>query len=427
MARILVTDDEAGLRTFVAEVLTADGHHVSECADGAQAVEWMGRERFDLLITDLRMPNLDGLALIRRLRAARIETRVVVMTAHGSVDSAVEAMKLGAVDFLEKPLKSPAALRAIISRALGHRGAQAGRPARAASDALHDLTAALADRYAIHHELGRGGTALVYLADDLRHGGKVAVKVLRPETAMHMGAERFRREVAIVARLTHPHILPFLESGEAAERLYYVLPYAEGGSLRRRLREDGPPTIAAALEIARHIGSALDYAHGQGFVHRDVKPENILFTDGLPVLADFGIARGITVAVGDGLTGVDVAIGTPEYMSPEQVAGDRLLDGRSDEYGLAVVLFEMLAGAPPFTGGSARAVMGRHLNEPAPLLGVRRPDVPAGLEQALNRALAKDPADRFPTVAEFIDALGGPDRGAPRVDGPPRLFPELAG
>src|ERR1051325_3961470 len=150
MARILVTDDEAGLRTFVAEGLTADGRHVSECADGAQAVEWMGRERFDLLITDLRMPTLDGLALIRRLRAARIETRVVVMTAHGSVDSAVEAMKLGAVDFLEKPLKSPAALRAIISRALGHRGAQAGRPASAASDALHDLTAALADRYAIH-------------------------------------------------------------------------------------------------------------------------------------------------------------------------------------------------------------------------------------------------------------------------------------
>jgi serine/threonine-protein kinase len=427
MARILVTDDEAGLRAFVAEVLTADGHDVSQCADGVQAVEWVGRERFDLLVTDLKMPNLDGMALLRRLRAARLPTRVIVMTAHGSVGSAVEAMQLGAIDYLEKPLKSPAALRAIVSRALDHHPAPAGRPARPAAEALRELASALADRYAIHHELGRGGTALVYLADDLRHGRKVAVKVLRSEMAMQIGAERFRREVAIVARLTHPHILPFVDSGEVAETLYYVLPYAEGGSLRRRLREDGPPSIPAALQIASHVGSALEYAHRQGFVHRDVKPENILFTGGSPLLADFGIARAITLAAGDGLTAVDVALGTPEYMSPEQVAGDRSLDGRCDEYGLALVLFEMLAGAPPFTGGSARAVMGRHLNEPAPLLRGRRPDVPPGLEQALSRALAKNPDDRFPTVAEFVEALGGPDRGAPRADGPPRLFPELAG
>jgi serine/threonine-protein kinase len=427
MARILVTDDEPGLRRFVAEVLTADGHHVSECADGVQAVEWAGRERLDLLITDLKMPNLDGLALLRRLRGARLDTRVIVMTAHGSVDSAVEAMKLGAIDYLEKPLKSPAALRAIVSRALGHHAAPAGRSARPAGDPSRELAAALADRYTIRQELGRGGNACVYLAEDLRHERKVAVKVLRAEMAMQMGADRFRREVAIVARLTHPHILPFVDSGEAAETLYYVLPYAEGGSLRRRMRQDGPLTIQAALQIAGPIASALDYAHRQGFVHRDVKPENILFTGGSPLLADFGIARAITLAAGDGLTAVDMAIGTPEYMSPEQVAGDRSLDGRSDQYGLALVLFEMLAGAPPFTGNSARAVMGRHLYERAPLLRTRRPLVPARLEQALNRALAKDPADRFPTVSEFIEALGGPDRGALRADGPPRLFPEPAG
>jgi FixJ family two-component response regulator len=417
MARILVADDETGLRAFVVEVLAADGHQVFQCADGAEAVERALRERFDLLITDLKMPRLDGLVLLRRLRAARVQMPVIVMTAHGSVDSAVEAMKLGAIDYLEKPVKSPAALRALVSRVLGRRAATPDRSSRPAAGALRELTAALADRYAVDREVGRGGMALVFLAQDLRYERKVAVKVLRPEMARYVGGERFLREVAIVARLTHPHILPLVDSGEVEDTSFYVMPFAEGGSLRQWIDRNRTPSMPSALLIVCQVGAALDYAHGQGFVHRDVKPENILFTDGLPVVADFGIARAITMAAGDALTEVGVTVGTPEYMSPEQVAGDQLLEGRSDEYSLAVLLFEMLTGAPPFAGVSARAVMGRHLNEAPPLLRARRPDAPKWLEQVVHRALAKDPADRFPTVAEFVEALGYPRAVTLNADG----------
>src|SRR6266576_1742929 len=273
-------------------------------------------------------------------------------------------------------------------------------------DAVAAVTAALGERYAIDRELGRGGKATVYVAQDRRHGREVAVKVLRPDVAAAIGAERLLREITIAARLTHPHVLPLLDSGQAAGALYYVMPYVRGESLRQRLAREGRLALKDALRIARELGAGLDYAHREGFIHRDVKPENVLLADGHAVIADFGIARAICQSCdGDNVTEVGLTIGTPEYMSPEQAAGDRDLDGRSDVYSLACVIYETLAGEPPFGGASARAVMAKHLSEPPPPLRARRPDAPAAVEQALARALGKDPADRFPSVAEFVAAL----------------------
>src|SRR6058998_2450294 len=274
------------------------------------------------------------------------------------------------------------------------------------------LSAALADRYTIERELGRGGMATVYVALDRRHSRQVAIKVLRPDVAAAVGAERFLREITIAARLTHPHVLPLLDSGQAAGSLYYVMPYVRGESLRQRLVREGRLPLGDALRIARELGAGLDYAHREGFVHRDVKPENVLLADGHAVLADFGIARAIFRAGGEHVTEVGLAIGTPEYMSPEQAAGDRELDGRCDVYAFACVIYEMLAGEPPFSGDSARAIVAQHLSEPPPPLRARRPDAPASVEQALARALAKDPADRFASVAAFITALEDTRPGA---------------
>src|SRR2546430_4903895 len=268
-----------------------------------------------------------------------------------------------------------------------------------------DLSAALGDRYTIDRVLGRGGMATVYVAEDLRHSRQVAIKVLRPDVAAAIGAERFLREIAIAARLTHPHVLPLIDSGQAAGSLYYVMPYVRGETLRQRLVREQRLSLKDALAIARELGAGLDYAHREGFVHRDVKPENVLLADGHAVIADFGIARAICQAGGEHVTEVGLAIGTPEYMSPEQAAGDRELDGRCDVYAFACVIYEMLAGAPPFSGESARAIIAKHLSEPPTPLRARRPDAPAAVEQALARALAKDPADRFASVAAFMTAL----------------------
>src|SRR5439155_1223775 len=245
-------------------------------------------------------------------------------------------------------------------------------------DAVAAVTAALGERYAIDRELGRGGMATVYVAQDRRHGREVAVKVLRPDVAAAIGAERFLREITIAARLTHPHVLPLLDSGQAAGALYYVMPYVRGESLRQRLAREGRLALKDALRIARELGAGLDYAHREGFIHRDVKPENVLLADGHAVIADFGIARAICQSCdGDNVTEVGLTIGTPEYMSPEQAAGDRDLDGRSDVYSLACVIYETLAGEPPFGGASARAIMAKHLSEPPPPLRTRRPDARA--------------------------------------------------
>ena len=280
------------------------------------------------------------------------------------------------------------------------------------------LRIALADRYALERELGRGGMAVVFLARDLRHDRAVAIKVLRHEIAAALGAERFLREIQIAAKLHHPHILPLYDSGAAADLLYYVMPYVDGKSLRERLDQETQLPLEDALTIARQVASALAYAHQHDVVHRDIKPENILLESGEAVVADFGIARAITAAGGDKLTHTGIAIGTPLYMSPEQATGVGALDGRSDLYSLGCVLYEMLAGHPPFFGGTAQAILARHALDPVPPLRTARGTVTGAVEQALNRALAKSPADRYATALQFAEALGGSGRsGVPPARG----------
>src|SRR5207302_1406183 len=267
------------------------------------------------------------------------------------------------------------------------------------------LTAALAGRYRIERELGRGGMATVHLAHDLKHDRPVALKVLRPEVAAALGAERFLREIAITARLDHPHILTLIDSGEADGFLFYVVPYVRGESLRTKLEREQQLPLDAALRITEQVASALDYAHRQGVIHRDVKPENILLHEGEAMVADFGIALAVLQEAGERLTATGVSVGTPEYMSPEQAAGDRQLDARSDVYSLGAVLYEMLAGEPPHTGPTARAVIAKILAAPPTRLAVVRRDVPGTVDAALARALGKAPADRFASAAAFASAL----------------------
>jgi len=277
------------------------------------------------------------------------------------------------------------------------------------------LTTALADRYRIIRELGQGGMATVYLAEDLKHHRQVAIKVLRPELAAALGADRFLREIETTANLRHPHILPLFDSGALttddsltnhdSRLLFYVMPYVEGESLRSRLDREKQLPLDAALQIAREVGDALSYAHTRGVIHRDIKPENILLESGHAVVADFGIARAVDAAGAESLTATGMSIGTPAYMSPEQAAGQRDLDGRSDLYALACVLYEMLAGQPPFTGATAEILVRQHLIVDAPPVTNFRPAVPAPVAAALQRALAKSPADRFNPVAQFSEAL----------------------
>ena len=273
------------------------------------------------------------------------------------------------------------------------------------ADERERLTALLADRYRVERELGRGGMATVYLAHDLRHGRPVAVKVFRAELAHAIGPDRFLREITVTARLEHPHILPLLDSGEAGGLLYYVMPFVDGESLRDRLARERQLPLADAYAITREVADALHYAHNLGIIHRDVKPENILLAGGHARLADFGIARAITVAGSESLTDTGLAIGTTAYMSPEQAAGSRDLDRRTDIYSLACVMYEMLAGEPPYSGATAAAIMARK-SEPPPGLRIVRETVPVEVEQAIRRALARVPADRFSTAEEFTDAIG---------------------
>jgi serine/threonine-protein kinase len=270
------------------------------------------------------------------------------------------------------------------------------------------LRAALADRYHLERELGSGGMAIVYLAQDLKHQRQVAIKVLRAELAAALGRERFLREVTTTANLRHPHILPLFDSGEAGEFLFYVMPLVEGESLRGRLAREKQLPLDDALRITREVADALDHAHAHGLVHRDIKPANILLENGHAVVADFGIARAITTAGGEALTETGLSLGTPLYMSPEQAAGEPSMDGRSDQYALGCVLYEMLAGEPPFTGRTAQAILARRLSESVPPLRSVRESVPVHVEQAINRALSKTPADRFATAKQFAEALTEP-------------------
>ena len=283
------------------------------------------------------------------------------------------------------------------------------------SDILNRLVASIGDRYRVDRELGRGGMATVYLAHDLRHDRPVALKVFHPQLGTELG-ERFLREIRVAARLGHPHILTVHDSGEADGLLWYTMPVVDGESLRQRIRREGPLPVEEAVRIGRSVAEALDFAHGHGVVHRDIKPENILLFGGEPMVADFGIALAMDTADQDRLTQTGLSVGTVAYMSPEQAMGGARLDGRTDIYSLGCVVYEMLAGEPPYTGPTPQAVIARRLmSPPLPLAAVR--DVPDALEQAVYKALARNAADRFPTARDFAHALADA-AASPRVTVP---------
>ncbi len=272
-------------------------------------------------------------------------------------------------------------------------------------DPVARLNAALKGRYAIERELGAGGMATVYLAEDLKHHRKVAVKVLRPELAAVVGAERFLKEIEVTANLQHPNILPLYDSGEADTFLYYVMPYIEGETLRAKLNREKQLAVGEAVEIAKSVAGALSFAHARGVIHRDIKPENILLQSGQALVADFGIALAINQAAGTRLTETGLSLGTPYYMSPEQATGDRDLDPRSDVYSLGAVVYEMLVGDPPFLGSNLQAVIAKVVTDTPTAVRVLRESVPASVDSAVAHALAKVPADRFATAMDFAVAL----------------------
>ena len=270
------------------------------------------------------------------------------------------------------------------------------------------LNTTLAGRYTLERELGSGGMALVYLAHDRKHDRKVAVKVLRPELSSLIGPDRFVHEIQVAARLNHPGILSVYDSGESDAHLFYVMPYVEGESLRKKLDREGQPPMNEALSIVGAVASALEHAHARGVIHRDVKPENILLYQGVPMLMDFGIALAASAAADARLTHTGLLVGTPQYMSPEQAAGERELDARSDQYSLACILYEMLAGQPPHTGHTAQALIASRLTEPVPDMQPIRGRASVNVERTLTRALSADPLDRFASVVDFAEALTGP-------------------
>ena len=285
--------------------------------------------------------------------------------------------------------------------------------------AMSRLAEALADRYRIERELGQGGMATVYLAQDLKHDRKVAVKVLKPELAAVLGAERFVAEIKVTANLQHPNLLPLFDSGAAGKQgsggsafLYYVMPYIEGETLRSRLEHERQLPVDEVVRMVTLLANALDFAHAEGVIHRDLKPENILLQSGQPVIADFGIALAVAQSGGSRVTETGLSLGTPHYMSPEQAAGEREIDARSDQYALAAVTYEMLTGEPPHSGPTAQVIIGRLMTEKPRSLRATRPGMPAVMDVAVGRALAKLPADRFSNCGAFAQALvASPARG----------------
>ena len=283
------------------------------------------------------------------------------------------------------------------------------------ADSLFDrLARALAGRYTLVRELGTGGMATVYLGADVKLGREVAIKVLPPSTRAYLGSERFEREVQLAAQLSHPHIVPLFEAGEADGLLFYVMEYVEGESLKDRIEREGPLPLEEALRITAEVGDALHYAHERGIIHRDIKPGNILLSRGHALVADFGIAKHAAgPRSGESLTGTGISLGTAEYMSPEQAGGEKRIDARSDVYALTAVLYEMLAGEPPFTGPSVQAIVARALAEPPRPIRTVRPNLPLHIEQALAAGLAKLPADRPPSARAFVDLLTRPTAERP--------------
>src|SRR5687767_1155412 len=287
---------------------------------------------------------------------------------------------------------------------------------------LERLQAKLSDRYSIERELGQGGMATVYLATDVRHEREVAIKVLHPELSASIGGERFEREIKLAARLQHPHILGLYDSGETDNLLYYVMPFVKGESLRDRLDREGQLPIEDAIQIALEVADALGYAHAQGIIHRDIKPENIILSGGHALVADFGIARSIGLASGQQLTTIrSIGPGTPAYMSPEQLIPGQELDGRTDIYALATVLYELLTGELPFRHDDGRVDNVRKISTPPPSIRLKRKDIPEALDRAIARGLAGSPNERFSSATEFAHALSAAahltPESSPRVDG----------
>jgi eukaryotic-like serine/threonine-protein kinase len=283
------------------------------------------------------------------------------------------------------------------------------------SQTLDRLSAALADRYRLERELGQGGMAMVYLAEDLRHKRKVAMKVLKPELAAVLGAERFVAEITTTAALQHPHILPLFDSGDADGFLYYVMPFIDGETLRSRLDRERQLGVDEAVRLATEVADALNYAHSRGVIHRDIKPENILLQDGRALVADFGIALAVSAAAGGRMTETGLSLGTPQYMSPEQATAEREISARSDQFSLAILLYEMLTGTPPYTGANAQQIIMKIITEPTPDVSAVRRTVPAAVASAVARALEKLPADRFASVAAFATALTANDAAPTRA------------
>ena len=282
-------------------------------------------------------------------------------------------------------------------------------------DVIAKLNAALSGRYHLKHEIGHGGMATVYLADDLKHQRSVALKVLHPELGVVLGAERFLTEIRTTANLQHPNILPLYDSGTADGLVFYMMPYVEGETVRERMTRDGQLSVGETVRIIQGAAAALDYAHRRGIIHRDIKPENILLQDGQALVADFGVALAVSNAASQRITQTGMSVGTPAYMSPEQAAAERQLDGRSDVYSLAAVMYEMLCGEAPFTGPSAAAIMARMMTEVPREIDTRRPSVPSYISEAVRRSLEKVPGDRFATAADFSLALEKPGTGTYRA------------
>jgi serine/threonine protein kinase/Flp pilus assembly protein TadD len=280
------------------------------------------------------------------------------------------------------------------------------------TDLLDRVRTALADRYAVEREIGQGGMATVYLAQDLKHHRPVAVKLLHPHLAANLGPDRFLREIQIAARLQHPHIVPLYDSGQAGDLLYYVMPFVSGESLRQRLAREAQLPLEDAARLARTVAVALDYAHRNQVVHRDIKPENVMLHEGEALVTDFGIAKAVSVAGKDTLTQTGMSVGTPAYMSPEQAGGETELDGRSDIYSLGAMLYEMLAGVAPFTGPTAQAIIAKLYTESALPIHERREAVPEWLERSVMKSLNKTPAERYGTAAQFAQALTWPTGGS---------------
>src|SRR4051812_2059166 len=272
---------------------------------------------------------------------------------------------------------------------------------------LENLQESLADRYKVEREIGVGGMATVYLAKDLRHDRDVALKLLKPELGAVLGPERFLAEIRVTAKLQHPNLLPLFDSGEAEGQLWYAMPFIEGESLRAKMERERQISVREAVRIAVLVAGALDYAHRHGVIHRDLKPENILLHEGQPLVADFGIALAVSNAGGQRITQTGLSLGTPQYMSPEQATGDRVVDARSDVYSLGAVTYEMLTGEAPHTGNTAQAIIAKVLTDRTRRITLSRNTVPEHVEQAVDVALAKLPADRFVSAQDFANALAG--------------------